>query len=417
MKTIFKTQLYLLSSFLVLIISLTFNSAYAQGELASTQQNAVDLQNNIIGGYSSTYWYPQSKATPNQNIYLFTQSPSYEDNILEGYFFSRYLSQLTTTGSESQTENSSTLNPDTSLTIKALNSFLTATQTNSSIVTLKAMEQFYPLTSPEYVYNFKDGKANGPHVLAINGVTPDIASLKNSDKSNINALNLGALIDPVQYDTNKNNSSENAAYFIKYMTNQYNLIPLINFTQIISDNELTRALSDPEVQKYLLTLRQILANYSVGMNNLYYLYNERKAEPTDDILGNPSSGTQTIDKSLLPKSLQTNASPLAIEKWMATRRLTTYPDKSHDWFQQIEHATPATLQRETVFLLAEIRYEMFQQRMLQERMLATLSVQQLQSANLQQLNLQQMESNLCKNSLFKGSNVCPPPQQLPVNLK
>ena len=68
-----------------------------------------------------------------------------------------------------------------------------------------------------------------------------------------------------------------------------------------------------------------------------------------------------------------------------------------------------------MYLLAEIRYEMFQQRMLQERILATLAVQQLQSIAPQQIQLQQAENFVCTNPLFVNSNACPPIPPTPAS--
>lgn len=396
----------------ILIFGFLLAFAYAQntnetgpsGLTPSTQGGGGSSNINIIGGYSDQYWTPPKNVdSSQQNLYLFTQSPTYSYHALQGLFFNNYLNNLTQT-STTNTSSQNPLNPQTSLTAQGLNALLTATPTNTITSLANAMAQYFPLTSPNFVYNFEKNQVSGPQ-----GTTTGAQS--NADQSNINVLNIGALIEPAQYDTDSYDLASNAKNFIGYISNQFNPIPLIDFTQIISSSQLAQALNNPAVQQYLLTIRQTVANDSTGMNNLYYLYNERVSQNTNALLGTQFT---TIAPGTLPQNLQTKASPLALEKWMATHRLTNYQSDKNTptWSDAMETATPATLQRETVYLLAEIRYEMYQQRMLQERILATASVQQLQNADSQQMTLQQLQRTICQDPLF--SNACPPQPAAPV---
>ncbi len=376
-------------------IALFINSSYAD-QANATPPIGGGGADNLIGGYGANFLTPPQNA-PNSNFYLFTQSPSWTDTITTNLFFNNYL----------QSASSTQLSPAT-LTTSALNSLLTATTANASDALTAAMTQFFPLSDPTALYNFANGQANGTSNNNPASNNP-FANKGNASAptSSVNSLNLDALITPVQYDTTTYNTDVNAANFIKYISNQYNPTALIDFTKIISTNNLTQALGTQAAQQYLYILRKMLAGYSVGMSDMYYLYNQRVPQDTTALLGNQFN---SITQSTLPQALQKQASPLAIQEWMATHRLTSYDPntKTPPWVTSMENATPATLQRETVYLLAEIRYEMFQQRMLQERILATLAAQELQNLGSQQIQLQQAETAVCSNSLFSNNNACPP---------
>lgn len=390
-----------LAALLVVVSGLCMNSLFAQIDMpeasgGGTNNNSTSA--NLVGGYSSNFWKRPPKSAAKPNFFLFVQSPSWDETIINsGLYFAKYLASL----------SSATLTPDSNTTT-ALKNLLNATRVNTVKSFNDAMKQYFPLASSDQntFYNFDDGKVNH---------TKKTANSDNKPASAINSLNLNALIEPAQYGTSGYNNAENAEHFIKYLSNQYSPAPLVDFSKIISDNKLDQVLQMPSVQQYLYTLREMVASYSVGMSDLYYLYQQRVPTDTDKLLG--SSHFQSIIKSNLPENLQKKASPLALEQWMAEHRLVNYdPDKTNPktvppWVVAMENATPATLQRETVYLLAEIRYEMFQDRMLRERMLATMAAQQMQSMGTYQVQLQQLQTTICSNKLFKGSSACPPEPQ------
>lgn len=381
---------------LVPALSLSINTLFAQIDMqkasgAGASNNSMSI--NLIGGYSSNYWTHSWDSSKNPNLFLFVKSPSFDDSIINNLYFANYLATLSSTA----------LAPDSN-TVSALKNLLNATRANIVNSFNDAMKQYFPLASKDQntFYNFDDGKVHSTKKTTNSGKKP---------ASDLNSLNLNSLIEPVQYGTSSYNSAENAEHFIKYLSNQYYPAPLVDFSKIIAQSNLDKAFQITSVQQYLYTLREMVASYSVGMSDLYYLYHQRIPTDTEKLLG---SKFQSITKSNLPKGMQKEASPLALEQWMAEHRLTSYDPNTSvpPWLKAMENATPATLQRETVYLLAEIRYEMFQDRMVQERILATLAAQQMQAMSAYQVQIQQLQTTICSNKLFKDSGACPPaPQQ------
>lgn len=94
---------------------------------------------------------------------------------------------------------------------------------------------------------------------------------------------------------------------------------------------------------------------------------------------------------------------------MATRRFTSSTDtqgKTKSWYNKIEHAGPATLQRENLMLLAEMRYELYKNRMINERILATLSTTELQNTENIRLQLANLKRIFCDQKPFKDTGAC-----------
>lgn len=97
---------------------------------------------------------------------------------------------------------------------------------------------------------------------------------------------------------------------------------------------------------YLMRVYNYVARESLGMSNLYQIFGSR---------------------------LTTNGkSAVQAEYDSATRRLKP------EWHDEMEKAAPLTVAREMIYLMAEMNYQMYQQRRMNERMLATMSMIQLQ---------------------------------------
>lgn len=127
-----------------------------------------------------------------------------------------------------------------------------------------------------------------------------------------------------------------------------------------------KAYQDPNFQYYLANYRGYAAALSIAVNNLNMMVSERAivpglAQEAKNVLGHDSASF-------------TNMSPLALSYLMATKRLTSA------YQQKMVQATPATLMREQVNLLAEINYRMYQQHQDNERILAALSMLIVQGA-------------------------------------
>lgn len=114
-------------------------------------------------------------------------------------------------------------------------------------------------------------------------------------------------------------------------------------------------------QQYRVQVRSYLAQLSLGVDNLNYIYTQRLPQPG---LGNAAGMANDSE------------SPEAIDQALATHRTG-----NKQWYQDMEAAPPATVMREMLYVLAEMRYDMYQQKQLQERLLATMSAVELQNAS------------------------------------
>lgn len=194
-------------------------------------------------------------------------------------------------------------------------------------------------------------------------------------------LNVNSLLEPLIYNTaNLNNEGSStssqqglqaksqaqlAANFIRYVTAQTTPLSLADYNAY--SNAITGVMSGDanstvNLLSYLTNLRNYAAQLSVGFSNFYYVLGKR-------IQNNKTKTSQAYDEYI-----------------MATRRLFS-PAKSgtdtpgtSQWITDMEKAAPIALQRESLYLLAEINYQLYLERQQNERLLVTISALQLQSA-------------------------------------
>lgn len=219
-----------------------------------------------------------------------------------------------------------------------------------------------------------------------------------------NYFNFSSLISPLVYTSDQQLAAKN---FIEYMTKRYeSLTGNIEFNTLRANldklkskpKELAQALHNfmdtAAFKKYQLSIRSMLASQSVAMNNFYHIANER----TPIYSQNENRNLADISKALgvtpqqvritdpnnpnLKITVWAYASPLQIENYMANHRIN-----SSQWYQQMSAASPATVQRETLYVLAEIQSQLHQAHLDQERLLATMTAMQVQSGATNQMML------------------------------
>ncbi len=170
-------------------------------------------------------------------------------------------------------------------------------------------------------------------------------------------------------------------------------------------------------QAYQLTMRRMMTLKSGVSSVLNYLYSERYPSSTlaqqaklppayttknyisssdDDATGNAGGSTTA--------SAKVTASPLQYENYIANHRVN-----SHAWYQSMSTASPATVQRETLFVLAAILSKMQQAHMDRERQmfLTTLQLNSQVSAVGQNLRKQTDALNTMISNLPGVSNPGP----------
>ncbi|GAB4393260.1 MAG: hypothetical protein Tsb005_10800 [Gammaproteobacteria bacterium] len=256
-----------------------------------------------------------------------------------------------------------------------------------------------PTFTQQAIYNTltttRTSQGNGPSANSIRtfmaslGITREVISttfnlFNPNDPSSAqsiqanNSLNLNSLLGPLAYqpgtpDNPLSLEQRYALYFIRFLTGQADPIEVPTAAEL--ENAGTSARN-----KFLVALRAYTAHQSVGASNLYQMFARRVTVPNLGLLSGlrDANGNPVI-----------NASPLEVERHMATRRILT-----PQWFDDMEKASPITIQRETLYTLAEIEYLMNQQRDINERMLATLTALQLESLEQNRTGLDQLRQQV-----------------------
>ncbi len=164
---------------------------------------------------------------------------------------------------------------------------------------------------------------------------------------------------------------DHAMNYIMYLSGLAQLFGTPDYSVILKSLGSTPKdiMNNQTLRAYLLTERAYSSLVSLGLNNLYHSYFERV--PVKNLA--KKSGMPN-NKAINP--IYPNASPLQVDQYMATRRLDP------KWFNEMSKASPATVQRQMLFLLVEMRYEAYQQRLETERTNAALSALLLMNANI-----------------------------------
>lgn len=200
------------------------------------------------------------------------------------------------------------------------------------------------------------------------------------------ALNFDTLIQPTNYSNfDVQNLIRNPQYnFVQLAGGLFQPITSIslqNANPKLTEEQMQEIQATPDYQRLQAAVRSYVAAQSVGASNLYQLMMER--------IPQKGLGTQAgvTDKNGNPIA---DASELQVQQYLATRR-----SQNRAWYDQMATASPTTVQRETLFVLAEIREQLFQMQLQNERLLATLSVMQMQQNNqASRLNMIQSEQKV-----------------------
>lgn len=228
--------------------------------------------------------------------------------------------------------------------------------------------------------------------------------LQGNQTADINALSTSNISDLVPRSTDSDNT-------IAQKLSQFNIGKLLSTTSIAprsQDNKnalilmqfvsgLANALGPIPVQqvnigrgpisKYQQQYGIYLAQQSVGVNTLFSLINERLVQKG---LGSQLGGPQA------------DMSPLALDQYMATRRLNV--NDPNGWLAQLSNATPAQVLKEQLMLMSEMRYEMYLERRALENIQTLLAVQELQGNDLQKQDLVKLQASISSATLPAAIN-------------
>lgn len=163
--------------------------------------------------------------------------------------------------------------------------------------------------------------------------------------------------------------------------------PLGGLTFSTDEKKRKQQLAGSDVKDYLLRSRIAAAAASVAYSNLNYLAQERQVVPD---LGT-KAGMTTLPTDGGAKNIK-DASQLELEAFLVNRRVG-----NTSWYTNVNTASSIAVQRETLFVLAEMEKQMFEQKILLERMLAEQVALQTQQEQLTRTKLEYDRQSVQKN--------------------
>ena len=230
------------------------------------------------------------------------------------------------------------------------------------------------------------------NVIGTLPATPYIAPGASQDI--LNELNSNSLTAPLLYSTSSSSSgnapqtsnpglvastqAEQAANFVRYASGMVVPVPLMSQSKYrsllgqVSDTTIDRVKREnaqATLTAYLAKVRIYAAQNSVAMSNLYYILSKRLPQTQTGSQENQSNATNGSSQALS-------------EMTMATRRMydpAAVASGKPQWIDQINTASPSTVQKEMALLLSEINYQLYLNRQQDERLLLTNSLLLIQN--------------------------------------
>ncbi len=259
------------------------------------------------------------------------------------------------------------------------------------------MAMTYGIPSSDTLYSPKDPQ------LSVFNANPQ--SIPNND----DYFDADSLLGPEAYTSDQQTAAQ---YYVNFVTQSY--IPLgstINFAPLagLSYASFVNFQRNTQVyQNYQAGVRSYMALTSIPLSNFNQLMAERTVQQ-----GLGTAAGLTVPTANGPQAVA-DASPLQIQEFIANRRVN-----SVQWYKDMAAASPATVQRESLFVLAEIESQLQQLHGDNERLLATLSAINLGTAITLKNQLATQESNVnsaiqaatSSDTAANNANFNPPPKQ------
>ena len=199
--------------------------------------------------------------------------------------------------------------------------------------------------------------------LVPDSTTPDQIVTQKLSQFNIGKLLSTNTIAP------KSEDDKNAQILMQFISGLATSVSPLT-TQEITNNTGPINLFQPLYGVYV-------AQQSLGLNVLYSLISERLVQKG---LGTQLGGPQA------------NMSPLAVDQYMATRRLNV--NDPNGWLAQLSTAKPAVVMKEELMMLAEIRYELYETRRVLVNIEQLMAVQELQTNELKADQLNKLQASI-----------------------
>ncbi len=190
-------------------------------------------------------------------------------------------------------------------------------------------------------------------------------------------MNLDSLLAPDSYFTN--DEQANAQAFIKYVS--YATTPFFNLSPLYFANNYL------PVQQYRAYYGTYAALQSIGLSNFNELFYQRQ----------PQKGLGTLaglDSSHPDASVQQVEHHMIVERGL-----------NPQWYAEMETAPPATIERESLYSLAAIQVELYNNNQLLQRLLTTVSAIQLTQTQTEvRHNLSSLQQTVVTDAQMKNNN-------------
>lgn len=214
--------------------------------------------------------------------------------------------------------------------------------------------------------------------------------------------NINTLMNPLAYT----DAEEKAAgYLLKNLEKSIELPPMqpAQIPQPLTEKQfkaVVKQLTDPDLKynpmdrivelqhKYTDVTRALLINRSILMNNFYRIYAKRLEDQA------------VLSSSVRNTKNERMHSEQELSAYLANRRLNA------QWYKAMSEAPPSTIERETLFVLAEMRQQMFEQQKQMEHVLLTLSVMALSQMKSQKSDVGTLNAQIQReiDEFLKGSS-------------
>ncbi|HYF98402.1 MAG TPA: hypothetical protein VD770_05405 [Coxiellaceae bacterium] len=232
----------------------------------------------------------------------------------------------------------------------------------------------YGVPSSDTLYSPKD-----PQITVFNS---NPQAMPNND----DYFDIDSLLGPTGYSSDQQNAAQ---YYVNYLTQSYiplgSTLTLQNLANLSYPAFVNFQRNNAVYQTYQAGVRSYMAGMSIALSNFNQLMAERTVQSG---LGTTVGLTMPSENGGAPQPVA-DASPLQVQQFIATQRVN-----NAQWYKDMAAASPATVERETLFVLAEIEAQMQQLHTDNERLLATMSAVALASILTQKAQLQVQESNV-----------------------
>lgn len=339
-----KTFRILLTGMLLVATSLTTPIASAQdgGNVVQILNQIAARIDAIVSVVASYIFQP----TPNLGATLttnYTSSTTVPPNIV---------SQVKTLNDVNLRDG---LSPSANLSTVSLLSLTKNLPASDTVVLVPAALQQFQSTALSYLQG-SQSQSDQQQKLAVGNENFNYQALMSypnfTTAQQNNALNfiktIADMATPISKFSLQDQTTTDADF--KALSNRYQ-------QQVINNVE-----ASPKYQAYQAARRTLLAQQSAGLSNLYYLYAKRVPIPNiaagDTALGTPNPSAQQIEDYIF-----------------------TWRTMTPTWYQQMSTAAPATVARETLFVLVEIERALNNLHHDNMRFLSLSAINQLQTVS------------------------------------